>query len=78
MVDTNKLKGRMVEMGFTQRTLAHRIGINKNTLNAKLNGKSNFDTGEIILICDALGIQSPEEKCAIFLNLSSHKRDERN
>lgn len=67
MVDTRRIKSLMVARGYTQRSLAQKIGKNKNTLNAKLNGNGNFDTEEIIGICDALGIVDPVDKCAIFL-----------
>lgn len=71
MVDTKRLKGHIASNGYTQRTLAVAIGINKNTLNAKLNRKQEFNADEIIRICDVLGIADPIEKCEIFLLSSS-------
>lgn len=75
MVDTYRLKGCIVANGHTQRTLAHAIGINKNTLNLKLNGKACFDTSEVERICRELNINDPVEKCAIFLSDTSQNRD---
>lgn len=64
----NKLKGKIVEAGYTQRTLAVELGMSKNTLNAKVNGKKPFNTIEIERICDKLGIDSGAEKAEIFLS----------
>ncbi len=66
MVNTSKIKAHMVEKGFTQSKLAACMGIGKNTLNAKLNGKGIFTVSEAEKICEALQIQSAEEKNCIF------------
>lgn len=66
-MSTNKLKGRIVEAGYSQRSLAQEIGMSKNTLNSKVNGKTPFNTVEIELICSKLGIVDPVEKAVIFL-----------
>ncbi len=63
----NKLKGKIAEAGFSQRTLAEALGMSKNTLNAKVNGKVPFNTVEIELICKVLDIRDITEKAAIFL-----------
>ncbi len=63
----NKLKGKIAEAGFSQRTLAEALGMSKNTLNAKVNGKVPFNTVEIELICNVLDIRDVTEKAAIFL-----------
>lgn len=65
-MSTNKLKGKIVEAGFTQRSLALEIGMSKNTLNSKVNGKIPFNTIEIEAICEKLGITDPAEKALIF------------
>lgn len=64
---TNKLKGKIVEKGYTQRSLAAALGMSKNTLNAKINGRVPFNTVEIERICKKLDIQSGSEKAEIFL-----------
>lgn len=64
---SNKLKGKIVEAGYSQRSLALELGMSKNTLNAKVNGKVPFNTIEIERICEKLGIRDVAEKAAIFL-----------
>jgi DNA-binding XRE family transcriptional regulator len=71
MINRNKLAGRIIECGFNQRTLAAKIGMSKNTLNNKINGKSAFNTNEIEVICLILGITSSSDKADIFLAKSS-------
>lgn len=62
-----KLKAKMIEHGYTQRSLAHELGMNKNTLNSRINGESSFRVDEVEKVCVLLDITTPEEKCAIFL-----------
>lgn len=76
MLDKWKFLGRVVEAGFSQRSLAKKIGISKNTLNSKVNGRGCFDTDQIDKICSVLGITSGKEKADIFLADSSQNRDE--
>ena len=66
-LSNNKLKGKIVEAGYSQRSLAAVLGMSKNTLNAKVNGKVPFNTVEIEKICEKLGIRDCAEKAAIFL-----------
>ena len=68
MVNINKLKGAMVEAGFSQVTLAKTLGVSKNTLNAKLNGKAKISTDEAKNLCEILGIKTEKEKVEIFLS----------
>lgn len=58
--DYSKLLGRIKECGFTQESLAKRIGIAESSLCLKLNNKANFRHGEIFLICEALRITASE------------------
>lgn len=64
----NKLKGKIVEAGYSQRSLAAEIGMSKNTLNSKINGKKPFNTVEIERLCEKLGIYDGAEKASIFLS----------
>ena len=75
MLYKNKFLGRMVMAGFSQRSLAKATGISKNTINSKVNGHGCFDTDQIDLICNALGISSGAEKAEIFLAEPSQNRD---
>ena len=76
MVDKNKLAGAIASKGLTQKKLAEMIGISKNTISAKMNNKSSFDTDEIKRICRVLGIKDVTEKENIFLANSSQNRDD--
>lgn len=76
MINTNRLKAAIVGAGMSQVQLAKVVGMNKNTLSAKINGKASFNVDEVMKICATLGIQSDQEKCLIFLDGSSRKRDE--
>lgn len=67
-MDMNKLRGKIVEAGMTQRDLADACGCSANTLSRKINGKTPFDTRDIRLICEALSITDNAEKAEIFLS----------
>ncbi len=54
--------------GFSQRSLAKELGISKNTLNNKINGRGCFDTDEVKTICEKLGIADNSAKVEIFLS----------
>ena len=56
----SKLLGKMRECGYTQEKLAEDMQINKGTLNAKLNNKSDFTAPEMDCICKLLEISSSE------------------
>ena len=78
MVDSRKLKARIVLAGFSsQAKLAEATGMSVNSLNAKINGRRVFNCDEVDVLCEALKIESGEEKADIFLARSSQKRDER-
>ena len=64
----NKLKGKIAEAGYSQRSLAKELGISKNTINSKVKGKIPLNTVEIEMICEKLGIVDGAEKASIFLN----------
>lgn len=77
MLNKNELLGEMARAGLTQRELALRIGMSKNTLNSRINGKSFFDTEEIDKICAVLNIEDGRQKSKIFLFKTSQNRDEK-
>ena len=74
-MEPNKLKAKIVEMGFSQTSLAPKVGMSKNTLNAKVNGRVPFNVDEIMRMCAVLNIVDNVEKSAIFLGGSSQKWD---
>ena len=60
MIDTAKLKGRIVEMGLTQQDVAYMIGKTPKTFYAKMK-KGVFDSNEILTMVEALDIENPTE-----------------
>lgn len=51
-----KLKGKILEVFGTQAAFAEALGINKATLNGKLNNRSQWSSNEIAKACDLLGV----------------------
>lgn len=64
--ELKKLKGRMVEMGETYRSMSDKTEISLNTLNNKLNGHTLFDISEVACICSILKIKPTE--IPVFFN----------
>lgn len=60
MINTNKLKGRMVELGITQDEMAKELNIAQSTLNLKLNGKRPMQIAEAEAISNMLKINTGE------------------
>lgn len=67
-MNANKLLGLMAEKRITQRELAKKLGVSKNTINNKINGKVDFNTAEATKICEILELTDPKTKTEIFLN----------
>lgn len=64
----NLLRGEIIAKGLTLEGLAKKIGISRNSMSAKLNGRTQFNADEIEKICTALGICDSERKVEIFLS----------
>lgn len=72
MVDVNKLRSRMVLMGYTQKSLVAEMNergvkTTENTFSSKMNGRSQFDCDDADVICDILKVNDLAEKADIFL-----------
>lgn len=72
MVDVNKLKARMVLMGYTQRSLVAEMnerGVRtcENTFSSKMKNPRKFNCDDADVICDILELNDPAEKAEIFL-----------
>ena len=55
-MNTNKLKAALVESGLSQRKLAEIMNVSKNTINAKINGKSPITINEAIFLRNKLNL----------------------
>lgn len=55
----DKLKGKMVEAHVSQARLSEKLGITVQSLNAKLNGRTQFTLEEAVKITEFLNLQDP-------------------
>lgn len=60
MVNTNKIKGRIVELGLTQKDIAEYLGLARSTVSQKINNVRSMDVHEAFLLADVLGIKDSE------------------
>lgn len=74
-MDSKKLKGRIAAAGYSQKSLAVRLGMSHSTLNRKVNGIVPLNTVEIEELCQILMIRDGAERAAIFLGKASQKWD---
>lgn len=65
MTDKNKLRAKMALHGFTDYELADAIGLSRQSMSYKINGKRDFTVREIDLISKTLEL-SLEERDEIF------------
>lgn len=63
-MDYSKLRGRIKEHGYTQKSLAETIGTSESQFCSKMTGKFPFKQTEIDKICDVLCI--PADKIGVF------------
>ena len=66
MIDSNKLKGIMVEKGFSQRSLALETGVGLNHINEVLNNKTHPRLDLVVKICNVLNITDTDLRSQIF------------
>lgn len=62
----NKLKGIMKEKNYSQSKLAKCLNITTQSLNAKLNGRSQFTVKEAFEIISILNIENSNDVIEIF------------
>lgn len=65
-MQSNLLRAKMTEAGYTQRSLASELKMSPTTLNLTLSGKRKFRLDEAEKICAILSISDPQEKIRIF------------
>ena len=58
MIDTDALRGIIAKNGFSQRTVAKKLGITDKTFYSKMN-KRKFDSDEMIAMVEILEIENP-------------------
>lgn len=58
MTDTLKLKALIVEHGYTQKDVAKMLGLSAQSLNKKINNKTEFKASEISRLCAVFGIEN--------------------
>ena len=56
MINSKKIKGRMTELGITQKELAEQMGIAQATVNQKINNIRSMDVEEAEKISSILNI----------------------
>lgn len=66
MVNTRKVKARMVELGLTQGDVAKILSIDYATLNLKLNNKRRFYVDELNTLSQVLHISTSKELKEFF------------
>lgn len=60
MINSRRLKGRLVEKGFTQKEIANRLGIAQASMNLKLNGQRAMSIDEACFLAEILDINPLE------------------
>lgn len=77
MTNSGKLKGRIIEKGFTLSSFAETIHISRPCLRKKINGIVDFKASEIEKICSALEI-SNVDLCNYFFTHDVPKKETNN
>lgn len=67
MVNTRKLRGIMVEKGYSQKEISDALGIHFSTLYRKLKSGDDFTIGETNKLVEILSL-SRDETLNIFFN----------
>lgn len=70
MVNTNKIKARIVELGINQQDVAKALGIAQPTLSQKINNIRPIDVNEALMLADFLKIQPTEYPAYFFMRQS--------
>lgn len=60
MLNTNKIKGRMRELGIVQADVAKQLDLAEPTVSQKINGKRPMDLEEARALADMLHIENSQ------------------
>lgn len=66
MTNTDLLGKKIKESGLMKKFIAEQLKITPNGLTAKLQGRRDFKSKEILVMCDLLHITDLQEKDDIF------------
>ena len=66
MTNTALLQEKILQSGLKKSYIAKTIGLSRYALTLKIQNKNEFKASEIEKMCILLGIESIEERCAIF------------
>lgn len=69
MCDVAKLKGKIIEKGLNQTTLAQKVGMDRSTLNRKMKTGEAFTIGEANKIAIILKLTRDEAMAIFFASI---------
>lgn len=69
--DYQRLKGERIAKGYTQKDMALKLGVSRNTYVKKESGKSDMSIDELSKIGDILGL-TPEKTFTLFFKKVVH------
>ena len=67
MVNTNKIKGRMAELGITQKDMAQSLSLAMPTISQKINNKRPMTLDEADKVADKLNIPDSDYATYFFV-----------
>jgi transcriptional regulator with XRE-family HTH domain len=76
MVNTSKLKGLMAEKGIKITVLASKMGISRQALSLKLNGKIRFSLKDVSAITGLLNLNRSQVDLIFFDSMTTDSRQE--
>lgn len=68
MTDSKKLRELIEKRGLKLKYVAEHLGLSRYGFSLKIDNKQEFKTSEVAALCDLLGIESLEQKEAIFFS----------
>ena len=66
MVNTELLNAKIEESGYKRAYIASELNITRQSFSSKVNNSTEFLSSEVQKLCRVLGIESLDEKEAIF------------
>ena len=78
MVNTNKIRGKIMEKGMTIGKTAELIGVSPSTLGRKLKNHADMTLGEVEKLCSVLDIPREQILSVFFCNGKAGNANGRN